>query len=440
MRRALKAVGGGVALLLVLLAGTVLFLALRRHRTATLPAPGGIHAVGRIVAVWTDSARRETLGGSGGPRRLAVWIWYPAQAGGTPAPYLPPAWERAHEAERSGPAALLFQATTAVRSHARADAPPAAATAPFPVLVFEPGMGPSVSDYTSLAEALASRGYVVIGVNPTYSATLTVLDGEAVAPTARGTLPENGTPAQLRRAADALIRVWAADDRFAMDEATRLDRAADGAFAGRLDTLRFGLWGHSFGGAAALEACREDARCAGAADLDGWPFGTVARTGLDRPVLYVASESTGRGDPAARDAAREIDAILRNAPGSARLTLRGARHFDFTDAAALFSPALHLVGLLGPIDGARALERTADALSGFFARVSGRPATVLPPAPAGVDRARRARRGDVASGTKSRGAAGRDGAAGGRRRHRDVTPIVATHCNASIRHGPWHGG
>jgi dienelactone hydrolase len=72
--------------------------------------------------------------------------------------------------------------------------------------------------------------------------------------------------------------VWAADARSAANQVATLDRAA-GPLAGHVDTSRTAYVGHSFGGAAALPACRDDPQCAAAADLDGTQFGPVVRTG-----------------------------------------------------------------------------------------------------------------------------------------------------------------
>ena len=183
---------------------------------------------------------------------------------------------------------------------------------PFPVLVFEPGLGPLLPEYTTLVEDLASRGYVVIGLNPTYSASITVLDGQVVKSTPLGSIPDNASPEELQQRGDRLVGVWAADDRFAMDEATRLNDDPGSPFAGRLDVGHIGLLGHSFGGAAALEACHLDARCTAAADLDGTPFGGVVQTGLDRPVLLMLSETESKANtPAMQQSNQALAAHLR---------------------------------------------------------------------------------------------------------------------------------
>lgn len=48
--------------------------------------------------------------------------------------------------------------------------------------------------------------------------------------------------------------------------------------------------------------------------------------------------------------------------------MKGSRHFDFSDYAVLFSPVLRTNGLLGPIDGRRALSVTNAYLLAFFDR------------------------------------------------------------------------
>jgi hypothetical protein len=48
------------------------------------------------------------------------------------------------------------------------------------------------------------------------------------------------------------------------------------------------------------------------------------------------------------------------------VTIRGARHFNFTDYAVEFSPVLKLLGMLGPIDGKRGLHVSNAYTLAFF--------------------------------------------------------------------------
>jgi predicted dienelactone hydrolase len=337
-----------------------------RAKDVTLPAPAGQYPVGRTITTWADSSRRGALGDAPGePRTLSVWIWYPARPGGSPVPYMPPEWARERQADR-GLGSLLFQNPKSIQGHAT-DAPPSPQGAPYPVIVLEPGLGPTIADYTSLAEDLASRGYVVIGLNPTHSAAISVVGGKVIAQNALGTIAENASPEEARRQGDALNKVWAADDRFAIDQAAKLNADSASGFAGMLDLQHIGLLGHSFGGAAALEASRLDTRVAAAADIDGWPYGVVAQSGLDRPVLLVSSEAESDATaPGAQAANAALAAIVAGAPDGFSVSIDGARHFNFTDSAVTFSPVERLTGVLGTINGARGLQITSAYLAAFF--------------------------------------------------------------------------
>src|SRR5205823_4443949 len=107
---------------------------------------------------------------------------------------------------------------------------------------------------------------------------------------------------------------------------------------------RVGVFGHSFGGATAAEACRLDRRCKAGADLDGTPYGPVARAGLPQPFLFVRGDE--EWDSEERPA---MDAIVQSAPTDhGAIMIRGARHFNFADTAVTFAPMARPLGCAGP--------------------------------------------------------------------------------------------
>jgi dienelactone hydrolase len=242
----------------------------------------------------------------------------------------------------------------------------------FPVVVLEPGLGFSAPQYSALAESLAARGYYVAGVTPTYSANLTVLGGRVVVASDAGipqALDEDDLhgPAVVP-VADRLTGVWAADARFAAD---RL--AADPRLGAHTDRQHTAYLGHSFGGSAALQACRADPRCAAAVDLDGTQYGSVTRQGLTEPVMIVQSGgscvtgtcTTADGDVGDARVARQL---LNASPGPHRCyTADDAAHFSFTDYGAyhLAWPLRHLLPL-GSAPGRRVLTDTAAQVAAFL--------------------------------------------------------------------------
>jgi dienelactone hydrolase len=332
------------AALVLIGGGYGVYAGVRSHRPVSV-APSGPYEVGRATKQWVDRSRIDQFSPIGGtPRVLSAWIWYPAAPGtkGAASAYAPGEWKGLH---KFGWAQTQFGE---VATGTIDDAP--VAPGAFPIVVLMPGLGFAAPQYATIAASLAARGYVVAGVTPTYSANLTVLDGRPVAATAAG------DPASLDGPrGDQLVAVWAADARFAAAQ-TALE------LAGHVDPAHVLYVGHSFGGAASYEACRTDPACAGAADLDGTPYGPVVRTGLGKPVLLLSSDTAG----AATDkSAREFFAACSGT--ALAYTIAGARHFDFTDYAAYYlAEPLRLIMPLGSIDGRR-VRTITNAFLGAFA-------------------------------------------------------------------------
>lgn len=97
----------------------------------------------------------------------------------------------------------------------------------FPVAVLKPGMGFAAPQYTTIAENLASHGYLVAGVTPTYSANLSILNGLSVPATKAGNPAAFDAPdlhaGEAQAVGDQLAGTWADDDRFAAAQIAALD-------------------------------------------------------------------------------------------------------------------------------------------------------------------------------------------------------------------------
>ena len=307
-----------------------------------------------------------------GHRALVAWAWYPAtptSAVSAPAPYLPDNWRLAIERSRGIAAALVFQNLAVVRTHAGVDAPLAAAAQPYPVIIMQPGLGPIAADYTTLAEDLASRGYVVVASTPTYSANAVAFpDGRVAERSDAGTVPDSAPPVEAKIMLDRLVKVWAADNIFVMNQLQTLN-AADpaGRFTGRLDLNAMGVMGHSFGGASAAQTCRLDRRCKAGVNLDGSPYGDVIQTGLRQPFLYMWSEPVDPNAPVEQQSRQDTQTMIRRSAGKTyELTIKGTRHFNFSDYAVLYEPVLKPMQMLGAIDGRRGLQITTTYVAAFF--------------------------------------------------------------------------
>jgi len=147
---------------------------------------------------------------------------------------------------------------------------------------------------------------------------------------------------------------------------------ASGKFTGRLDMTRVGVFGHSFGGAAAALFCHEDSRCKAGIDVDGAPHGSVIQAGIDRPFMFLLSDHSHESDAEGSQIGANIRSIYDRLPpdGRAFLEIRGANHFLFSDDGALLKShivlrALRALGVVG-IDGRRQLAVTAYCVHTFF--------------------------------------------------------------------------
>ena len=381
-RRILK--GFGVLVILGVLGVEVLLGALRlEHRTAvTLPAPAGSFAVGRAIYDWTDDAGLDALAPVPGTKReLLMWMWYPAAAGqsvATANDYVPA--PLGTEVERDLGAllgGLLTRDLAKVHAHSLRNADVAPQQGTYPVVILRAGASAEVWNYSTLAEDLASHGYVVVGFDAPYRTNVVVFpDGRVMRrrPENNPELCEGQEQTQLSRCVNRVMTAWIADIGFVLDRLERLNASSDASekFAGRLDMSRVGVFGHSFGGATAAQFCHDDSRCKAGIDLDGQPFGSVIREGLHQPFMILLSDHGHESDPESAQIMANIQSIYDRLPPEARLLIavRGANHFLFSDDGALLKShivmrTLRAFGVVG-IDGRRQLAVTAYCVHSFF--------------------------------------------------------------------------
>jgi dienelactone hydrolase len=151
---------------------------------------------------------------------------------------------------------------------------------------------------------------------------------------------------------------------------------------------RVGVFGHSLGGATALQFCHDDSRCKAGIDVDGAPLGSVIAEGVTQPFMFLLSDHSGESaDAQTPDAIRQAGASIRSIydrlPSDRRLqiTIQGAGHYMFSDGAMLKSPllmrAMRTLGVVR-IDGRRQVAVTAHYISTFFdVYLQGAPASEL---------------------------------------------------------------
>ncbi len=375
-RRLIK---GLAALAIFAVVGLTMLLALLwwEHKTEiTLPAPTGHFAVGRTTYTWVNNTRTDELAPSSGTKReVVVWIWYPSAAAKSAAlvEYLPAAW-RSALALHSG--ALMSQFLTRdlslVRTHRTSDPEVSPEQRSYPVVIMRAGGGALTTDYTTLAEDLASHGYIVVGFDAPYRTFVVVLQSNRVVIRPPTNDPENLQPGQANRLINSLLLMWTSDTNFVVSQLQSLNAVdPSGKFTGRLDMQRLGMFGHSFGGAQALQFCHDDPRCKAGIDIDGAPYGSVVQDGLKQPFMFILSDhSHDLPDSVSGQIHASFQSIYDRLPnGRLFITIRGANHFSFSDQMLLKSHyvirLLRIFGV-GRLDGRRGLAITADYVRTFF--------------------------------------------------------------------------
>src|SRR6202047_5384780 len=286
---------GFAALTMFVLVALTLLLGLlwREHKTEiTLPAPTGHFAVGRTTYTWVNNDATDELAPSGGAKRAVVaWMWYPSAltTTATPAEYLPAPWRKAL-AENSGVlmGQLLTRDLALVRTHSTLNPDVSPEQRSYPVVIMRAGGGALTTDFTTLAEDLASHGHVVVGFDAPYRTFVVVLPDNRVVIRPPANDPENLPADQANRLINRLLSMWTSDTNFVVIQVHGLNAVdPSGKFTGRLDMQRLGMFGHSFGGAQALQFCHDDTRCKAGIDIDGAPYGSVVQAGPKQPLLFI---------------------------------------------------------------------------------------------------------------------------------------------------------
>ncbi|MBN2471601.1 MAG: alpha/beta fold hydrolase [Anaerolineae bacterium] len=255
------------------------------------PAPVGLRPDAPQYALrgphWVGT--REFVIDPDSERPIPLFVWYPAlNADGADDSYtysISVKWEPGPELD------------TVVYGHALGDAVADPSGAPYPVVLLSPGFGTNAAQYTYLTEHLASRGFVVIGVE--HQEGVYLMDENPL---------KDAPPSYALRPADI---------RRTLDYAESLT-ITGGVLEGALDLERVAVTGHSSGGYAALAAAGarvdEEAmhqRCE-AARAEGDPFGEECYwfEGHEAEIAALAGFDATPGElwPSMGDA--RVDAII----------------------------------------------------------------------------------------------------------------------------------
>ncbi|MBV9548437.1 MAG: hypothetical protein JO256_02040 [Alphaproteobacteria bacterium] len=376
----------GAVFAVPLFIGAVLgLLFLEHHRSVALPRLAGPYAVGRLTGLVEDKGERQLLSPNpDAPRQALVWVWYPAEvsASARRCDYLPANWRRVLNQTRGPFNRYILSVDLAnIEAQSLCGAALSNRQQSYPLVLLRAGSSALISQYTALAENLASHGYIVLGFDAPYRSEVVVFpDGHFIK-----RLPANDAETlsgdKQLALGRTLVAAWAADTAWVLD---RL--AATASFAGlrdHIDWARIAMVGHSLGGATAAQFCRDDARCKAGVDIDGVVITEVARQGMNKPFLILLGGHEGEDGEEARRIMAELHGLYGRLAADTRLwaTIDGANHFNFSDIGFLKSrgaqQVLQLLGLM-KMDINRQAELTALYVRTFLdVHLKGAPAAAL---------------------------------------------------------------
>ena len=323
----------------------------------------GPHQVGTMVVHLTDSSRPELYGNDPtAPREIMVQVWYPANPRKDD---VQSQWMQDIEAAAPAIATYIDLPSFAlnhlkyVRANAFIDAPPITDSQGFPILIFSHGWAGFKEQNIFQVEELASHGYTIFGISHTYGAVLTVFPDGRQAPRNPEALPSGVSKEEYDLASNMLVRQWAQDISFVIDELEKTDHPSTlGLLTGKLDLSKIGVFGHSTGAGATAEFCASDPRCKAALMMDLWaePVSPDAiSAGLSQPSMIMHSENWDSLDYPENNYGLIGDLVDSSTGEIFEMVIQGTKHYDFS-SLPLLSPLAPSLGLKGPIEGSLGLE------------------------------------------------------------------------------------
>ncbi|KAI1310995.1 hypothetical protein F5Y03DRAFT_12557 [Xylaria venustula] len=322
-----------------------------------LPKLKGPYEVGTSVLELVDSSRIDPFAPTVQSRDLVVSLFYPTHGGENcslalqfpplTAAYIDGVY---NDTNASAERILTRSCLNSPLSHPE-----------LPLLVFGPGLGNSRTFYSAELEEIASHGWNIVSVDHPYDAGIVEYpDGHVVY--AKDSTVVNGT-------ADEYLEVRVADMSFVLDALS--DPSVVSQIPGlspsiSLPTDKVGGFGHSFGGATALQLLLNDTRFAVGANFDGILFGSVIEEGTNSPFVLFGTNPRMEDDT--------WTTAWENLRGFKRqYGINETEHGAFTDFPIIRdvlgadSPPLLNTGL-GTIAGARIIDIETAYITALFGR------------------------------------------------------------------------
>ncbi len=324
------------------------------RNSSALSNPSGPYNIGTIEMELVDSSRPD-LYRNAGDRRLMVQFWYPTKDDTSSgfAPYMHPNIVELFSLfqDYTDPQTMISfvsnMGTNAIQSAS------INTDDKLPVVFFSHGFTGTRNLYSTIIEDLASRGYMVIGIDHSFGAFATVFpDGSLILASAtQPTFPE-------------LVSIWTDDVIFVLDKVQNDELGDTFGISSSVDVNQVAMIGHSTGGSAAAELAVKDARLDAGISLDAPQAGAPLTNTISQPFFLFFDDDSQYYDTQ----------VQANLQGPAfEMIINQTSHYSFTDLPLLLkragiAPAASGVWDRPPgfIDGDRNLEIQLSYTNSFI--------------------------------------------------------------------------
>ncbi|MDF2839807.1 MAG: platelet-activating factor acetylhydrolase, plasma/intracellular isoform [Clostridia bacterium] len=332
-----------------------------------LPEPTGSYHVGTIASDFTDRNRMEAFSKEEGVlRKVAVQFWYPTEK-------------------------LETESLNDISG-----APISTKQQDYPVLIFSHGaFGVRMSNASTFRE-LASHGYIVASIDHTYQAFYTSFaDGESIPASseflndAMKVQTDNLDASKTFQITHDWLDLRAADIELVIDSLASGNLGNEAKMLiGHMDLTKIGLFGHSLGGAAAAQVCRDREDIKAVVVLDGTMIGDIKGVkgdgtdiitdeSFDKPLMLMYG-SLFQSPEAKRTSYQSNIKAFENATDAAySVCIKDSGHLNFTDLPRI-SPFLSGMLGVGTVDSLECIKTVnAYSLDFFDKHLKGQASSLL---------------------------------------------------------------
>ncbi len=363
------------------------FKSLQAFPQFKFPEPTGEYGVGTKYYLFEDPGRKSIYDDhKSGNYRITVQVWYPAEEPDSSPIYYQTRASSTCIASIFNLPGFVMHYLSKIKTNSYFETKPSVNVIPYPIIFYSPGGTGWINQYSAVNEDLASYGFVVVSVGhestepflrdnigdviplnlfndyaqainrELYSEAVENIKGQIIncqIPENKYELHKELNMAQPLNVEDVKIR---AENIYHI---TGLLPEINKDLSDIIDTSAIGIFGFSKGGAVAGEVCVNNKNVKAGINLDGFMYGDIVEKPIPCPFMFIHSVSS---DPKAYI----NDYFFNKTKADAfMLKISGTTHANFGDLS-LFGGLFKDRGILGPINGERAVELQRKYILAFF--------------------------------------------------------------------------